>query len=383
MAQLKLKSEVLQVAAEVIGRASRERPADRVLREMLKSRPQLSHASAAAISRAVYAFYRWFGWLGSTEPLSRQIQNACMLAEKFALAPDSFADDELVRKVLPAWVHQEVTVTPALARTLQREPKLWLRAHRGQGRAVAETLGCCRPFGAGLLADTLEYTGDKDLLRTPEFHAGAFEIQDLSSQAVGLLCDPKPGETWWDACAGEGGKLLHLSSLMQNRGLIWCSDRAAWRLASLKRRAARAGVFNYRSVPWEGGARLPTRTHFDGILVDAPCSGIGTWHRNPQARWTTTLKDVTELAEVQRQLLCHAAAALKPGGKLVYSVCTLAPSETEEVVRRVEKEVPELESIVLCDPLQRGSQPIQSLWLTPEHRGGNGMFIAAWRKRAG
>src|SRR5205823_5977071 len=127
------------------------------------------------------------------------------------------------------------------------------------------------------LPEALVYEGETDLFRTPEFHAGEFEIQDLSSQAVGWLCDPKPGETWWDACAGEGGKLLHLSDLMQNKGLIWASDRAAWRLQKLKRRTARAKVFNYRAALWDGGAKLPTKTKFDGVLVDAPCSGLGTW----------------------------------------------------------------------------------------------------------
>ncbi len=170
---------------------------------------------------------------------------------------------------------------------------------------LAEELGDCRVFGEGRLADTLEYRGRSDLFRTRHFHAGEFEVQDLNSQAVGLICGPQPGETWWDACAGEGGKTLHLSDLMENRGLIWASDRAAWRLAKLKRRAARAGVFNYRAVTWDGGPRLPTKTKFDGVLVDAPCSGIGTWHRNPHARWTTTAEDVKELSEVQQQ---HAPA---------------------------------------------------------------------------
>ncbi|MGC8000561.1 hypothetical protein ACP3XN_24520, partial [Salmonella enterica] len=83
---------------------------------------------------------------------------------------------------------------------------------------------------------------------------------------------------------------------MENSGLIWASDRAAWRLQKLKRRTARAKVFNYRVAMWDGGVKLPTKTKFDGVLVDAPCSGLGTWQRNPHARWTTTPGDVAELA---------------------------------------------------------------------------------------
>ena len=200
-------------------------------------------------------------------------------------------------------------------RALQTEPRLWLRARRGQGRALAEKLGDCRAFGEGPLADTLEYRGRSDLFRTTEFHAGEFELQDISSQAVGLICAPRPGENWWDACAGEGGKTLHLSDLMENQGLIWASDRAGVASGEAKRRAARARVFNYRAVAWDGGPRLPTKTKFDGVLVDAPCSGIGTWQRNPHARWTTTAQDVKELSEVQTQMLLNAAAGVKPGGK--------------------------------------------------------------------
>jgi 16S rRNA (cytosine967-C5)-methyltransferase len=276
-----------------------------------------------------------------------------------------------------------MTVTGAWVRALQREPSLWLRARRGWGGALARKLGNCRVFGGGPLADTLEYHGRSDLFRTREFHAGEFEVQDLSSQAVGLICAPRPGETWWDACAGEGGKTLHLSDLMENRGLIWASDRAAWRLARLKRRAARAGVFNYRVAAWDGGPRLPTKTKFDGVLVDAPCSGIGTWHRNPHARWTTTAEDVKELSDLQQRLLLHAAAAVKPGGKLVYAACSLADGETTEVVRGFEQRCSQFERLAVSNPLASGLPPSGPLFLWPQESGGNGMCVAVWVRTAG
>lgn len=184
---------------------------------------------------------------------------------------------------------------------------------------------------------------------------------------VSRIADPQPGQTWWDACAGEGGKLLHLSELMENKGLIWASDRAAWRLEKLKRRTARARVFNYRAATWDGSAKLPTRTKFDGVLIDAPCSGVGTWGRNPHARWTTTPEDVRELSAVQRQLLEHALPALKPGGKLVYAVCTLTRPETVEVAEAF-------------GGAPAGLKPVSITWLRPEEIAGNGMFVAAWQR---
>jgi 16S rRNA (cytosine967-C5)-methyltransferase len=230
------------------------------------------------------------------------------------------------------------------------------------------------------LPDAVLYQGAEDLFRTPEFHAGEFELQDISSQAVGLVCNPQPGETWWDACAGEGGKLLHLSALMENKGLIWASDRAEWRLKHLKRRTARAQAFNYRAALWNGGAKLPTKTKFDGVLLDAPCSGIGTWQRNPHARWTTTLDDVKELAAVQKQLLAHVAPSVKPGGKLVYAVCTLSRSETIEVVEAFEKQFPDFKPIEVLNPLKPDAPASAQAWIWPQDSGGNGMFIASWRR---
>ena len=366
------------LAEKIIQAASREHPADGVMRAELKAQHGLSRDDGARVSKAVFAYFRWLGWLDERQTIQGRINQALGLAERYVLQPESFADAELIARAVPGWLATVMTVPGAWVRALQRGPTLWLRARRGRGRELAGRLGDCRTFGEGPLADTLKYEGRSDLFRTSEFHAGEFEVQDLSSQAVGLICAPRPGETWWDACAGEGGKMLHLSGLMENRGLIWASDRVAWRLAQLKRRAARAGVFNYRAVAWDGGPRLPTKTKFDGVLVDAPCSGIGTWHRNPHARWTTTAEDVKELSEVQQRILLHAAAAVKPGGKLVYAACTLADLETMGVVQAFEQQCPQFERLPMSNPLVPGSPPGGLLSLWPQDSGGNGMCVAAW-----
>jgi 16S rRNA (cytosine967-C5)-methyltransferase len=305
------------------------------------------------------------------------------LAQAFKERPETFSGDKLVERVVPAWVRGQLEVSPAWARAIQAESKLWLRARPGQGRALVERLGAAR-LETDLLPDAVQYKGEEDLFHRPEFHAGEFEIQDIASQAVGWLCAPQPGETWWDACAGAGGKTMHLSDLMQNKGLIWASDRALWRLKLLKRRAARAKVFNFRPVVWDGGAKPPTKTKFDGILVDAPCSGVGTWQRNPHARWTTTGQDVQELGTVQLKLLNQVAGSLKPGGKLIYSVCTLTQAETVAVAENFSWAHPELTPMALPTISQSRtlltSSPRVTLW--PQDCSGNGMFIAGWRRAA-
>lgn len=370
------------LAARVIESSSREEPADAVLRAELRSRRDLSPDKRRRVSETVFAFYRWHGWLDERAPLLVQLRQAQALRRQYAEAPRSISDDELLARAIPAWVNAFLDVTPAWVRALQADPVLWLRARPGQGRALAAQLGDCRPAGPGRLADALQYDGEEDLFRTAGFQQGEFQIQDLHSQAAGWLCDPQPGQCWWDACAGEGGKTLHLSDLMANRGLIWASDMAGWRLERLKLRARRAGVFNYRLAPWDGAERLPTRTKFDGVLVDAPCSNLGTWGRNPHARWTTTPADVRELSALQARLLDHAAKSLKPGGRLLYAVCTLTRDETTDLTARFRASHPSLEPLPLANPLCPGASPELDLFLRPERTAGNGMHLAAWRAGA-
>lgn len=373
-----MESRLLKIAEEVIAKSNREHPADSVLRAELKRQRNLSREDGREISRAVFTYFRWFGFLDPKKRVAENIFIASQLAEKFSRNPESFSDKEISRAI-PAWTKDCMEISAAWLRALQTEPKLWLRTKRNRAKEISEKLGDCFPISGSKLDDALEYRGEKDLFRTPEFHNGEFELQDISSQAVSVICDPQPGETWWDACAGEGGKLLHFSELMSNKGLIWASDRAEWRLKKLKQRAARAKAFNYRAALWDGGKKLPTKTKFDGVLVDAPCSGIGTWQRNPHARWTTSLADVRELAEVQRNLLLNVADAIKPGGKLIYSVCTLSREETSEVADFFEKQRTDFESLEKANPFPP-SETASRFWFGPQDFGGNGMFVSCWRK---
>jgi 16S rRNA (cytosine967-C5)-methyltransferase len=362
------------LASEVIRSASPERPADAALREVLKSTRNLPPFVAREASNLVFAHYRWRGWTEHERHLLGKLRLASRLNDRFCSDSRSFPLAELRAHAIPSWVSQEMDISDEWLTLLQSEPQLWLRAKKGHGNELAGKLGHCTP---GPLPDALIYEGDADLFRTPEFHSGEFEIQDVSSQAVSWLCEPKSGETWWDACAGEGGKLLHLSDLMGNKGLIWASDRALWRLAKLKRRTARAQAFNYRAAPWDGGPKLPGKTKFDGVLVDAPCSGLGTWHRNPHARWTTTPQDIHELAEIQKLLLKHVAPAIKLGGKLVYSVCTLTRKETEDVAVAFSEAHPAFQRQPLPGPENKNRALASAASMIR-----NKMFVAVWRRTA-
>ena len=303
-------SATLNHAARALGTITGEVPADAALRRYFYEAKRLGPREKRDISRTFFAFFRWRQWLDPKASFQKQLEQAIALQQRFVRDEKSIKAETLAARAVPEWVRDEMDLPADYLRHIQREPALWLRARPGTLAQLARELGHCEPTDRA--PDALRYVGQQDLFLTPAFHAGAFEIQDLASQLVGYACSPRPGETWWDACAGEGGKLLHLADLMGNKGVVWATDRSERRLALLKRRSARAKLFNYRAALWDGSSKLPTKTKFDGILVDAPCSGVGTWQRNPHARWTTTLRDVQELAATQLTLLSHLAGFSEP-----------------------------------------------------------------------
>jgi len=376
----------IQFAARVIRQTSREQPADAVLRQALKSEPLLTAVQRREIALAVFAYYRWRGWHDRKREVESRIAWSLELAAKFQRNPFTLSGEALRAKAVPAWVPEEMDCSEAWLRSLQREPKLWLRARPGKARQLANRLGDSRVPKGLLMHDALEYQGNRDLFESEEFKAGAFELQDIGSQAVGSLCAPQPGEVWWDACAGEGGKTLHIADLMQGRGQVFASDKAEWRLARLRQRAARAMVQNYQSHPWAGDERLPFTLQFDGVLVDAPCSGLGTWQRNPHARWTTSADDVRELAVLQARLLRHASTAVKPGGRLLFAVCTLTHAETVGVAASFTEAHRDFEPWTLPQLREEAAklglpgEPAQFIW--PQELQGNGMFVAQWRRKS-
>lgn len=356
----------------MLGTIAPDLPADAALRRYFYHAKHLGGREKRAISRAVFAYFRWLQWLNPKESFQKQVAQAASLQAQFKANEKSIKPEALAARAVPAWVQGEMDLPAAYLRQLQREPSLWLRARPGSAEKLARELGDAVPTPHA--PDALHYRGTQDLFLTPAFHNGAFEIQDLASQLVGHACAPKAGEAWWDACAGEGGKLLHLADLMANKGVIWATDRNERRLASLKKRATRAQLFNHRTALWDGSARLPSKTKFDGILVDAPCSGVGTWQRNPHARWTTGIEDVRELATTQLAMLNHVAGSLKPQGRLIYSVCTLTRTETTAVADAFTAAHPELEPTPIL-----GTEARLTLW--PHELDANGMFLAAWRRR--
>jgi len=160
------------------------------------------------------------------------------------------------------------------------------------------------------------------------FHNGYFEVQDTGSQMIAPFVDAKPGMRVIDACAGTGGKTLHLAALMQNKGRIIALDTAVWKLDALKQRATRAGVTIVETKPIETTKVIKRLAGTaDRVLIDAPCSGLGVLRRNPDAKWRMTAAKVQKLISEQKEILDSYHRMVRPGGMLIYATCSILPSE--------------------------------------------------------
>ncbi|MBD2083857.1 16S rRNA (cytosine(967)-C(5))-methyltransferase [Coleofasciculus sp. FACHB-542] len=184
------------------------------------------------------------------------------------------------------------------------------------------------------LPQALRLTGGTGAIQNlPGFSEGWWTVQDSSAQLVSYLLDAQPGEVVIDACAAPGGKTTHIAELMEDRGTVWACDKTASRLRKLQENAKRLSLHSIQIQ--EGDSRnLPQFINqADRVLLDAPCSGLGTLHRHADARWRQTLQTVQELSILQGELLDRVATWVKPNGILVYATCTLHPLENEGVVR--------------------------------------------------
>lgn len=180
--------------------------------------------------------------------------------------------------------------------------------------------------------DAIRIVKRANLFSTPLFKAGMFEVQDASSQKVAAFLDVKPGMHVIDACAGAGGKTLHLSSLMQSKGRIISMDTEAWKLDELKKRAKRAGAQNIETRVIDDKTINKLKNSADRVLLDVPCSGLGVIKRNPDAKWKLKPEFINKIIQTQQQILSEYSEMVKPGGYLVYATCSILPAENNQQV---------------------------------------------------
>ena len=300
-----------------------------------------------------------------------------------APAPAVEGEEVADASVVPSWLLDRFDALVAggeLGALLERAP-LDLRVNTLQGDVPAAMAMLPEAEPAKLSPIGLRLPEGFRVEETEAWRSGLVEIQDEGSQLLALACAARPGMAAVDLCAGAGGKTLALAAEMSNGGRILACDADRSRLSRLGPRLERAGVGIVETRLLNPGGELAAlddlRASADLVLVDAPCSGAGTWRRNPETRWRLTPERLAKLVALQAHLLDVAAELVRPGGHLVYAVCSLLGEEgrgqAEAFGRR--------RSALVSQPLSiAGGRPAGAgHLLTPAHDGTDGFFVAAWR----
>jgi len=240
----------------------------------------------------------------------------------------------------------------------------------------------------------LRIQGKPALTRLDAFVRGAIEVQDEGSQLLALLLDAHRGEMVVDFCAGAGGKTLAIGASMRNTGRLYAFDVSGHRLDALKPRLARSKLSNVHpaAIAHERDERIKRLAgKIDRVLVDSPCSGLGTLRRNPDLKWRQTPQALAELAVKQLAILQSAARLVKPGGRLVYATCSVLMQENETIAQAFTQANPDFEVMVVAAELDRLKVPqaaqlcsgaqAEFLRLWPHRHGTDGFFAAAWVKK--
>jgi 16S rRNA (cytosine967-C5)-methyltransferase len=329
----------LRIAAELRPHCRRDPALPARLKATLAAHKEFGSRDRRLYRELSFTAWRYLPWI---EPLletasaeaARRLAWLCHDLPATKLFRAAFATGEPpggdLAECLPDWFRgqcPEIFAGEELAAQFRRAP-LWLRLQTTDVRRVTtewEKNGWAwRP--SLFLPQAFALAGEVDITRTRAWETGLVEVQDLGSQLVLESGPAASGQHWLDACAGAGGKTLQLARMVGATGRVDAHDIRPAALAELRSRAARARLPNVRTV-----AR-PDAAGYDGVLVDAPCSGSGTWRRAPHLKWTTTPGQIEAEAARQTELLAGFSAHVRPGGRLVYATCSLSRRENAGVV---------------------------------------------------
>ncbi len=426
----KIQSLILQALEQTL---DKKRPADGVLDKTFRKNRDLSSAERAAVARfflGTICQRARLDYLLRAMPVSTKVQNDVhrarlalyLLSEKQTSleetarisgidprplqvllgaplwpSPDNPIQLLAAQRSLPDWLAQRwveqfgYQQSDSLAQSVNKPGPLTIRVNalkcnRDQALAQLQEEGIVAqktvfsPLGLHLL-------GRPNIFGSQAWRQGLFEVQDEGSQLIALLTSPKPQEKCVDFCAGSGGKTLALASQMNNRGEIWALDVDGSRLANLPPRLTRSGVSCVRyqllppSVPLPEGLKKADR-----VLVDAPCSSVGTLRRSPDLRWRLQPQDFSYFPSLQLEILLKASQCVRPEGLLVYATCSFDLAENEQVASKFEEQCPWFSRVNLSDLLvpelaQRftAHRSPSAMHLFPHLHNTDGFFACAWR----
>ena len=395
-------------------------PADTQLRQFFRDNKNLGGRDRALIADTVYAALRRRRLLEKVTPRATpreialatlvklqgvglgQIESSLRDGEKewlTALKAQNLDEQPLeVRVDLPDWVIERLRPAMkdeeilALGRSLQQPAPLDLRVNtlkapregvldRLDHDEIAAQPTKFSPFGVRLREKPA-------LNQHPMFLDGAVEVQDEGSQLLGMLMEPRRGEMVVDFCAGAGGKTLQMGAAMGSSGRLYAFDVSDKRLANLGPRLKRSGLSNVfpQRIANENDAKVKRlRGKIDRVLVDAPCTGLGTLRRNPDLKFRQTVEGIAELNAKQRSILAAAASLVKPGGRLVYGTCSLLVEENESIVNEFLAAHPDFQLVKASDVLERQGVKVpgmgEFLQLRPHVHDTDGFFAAVMERK--
>jgi 16S rRNA (cytosine967-C5)-methyltransferase len=393
-------------------------PADVKLSAYFRENKELGSADRAFIADATYAVLRRKRYLqliaGGADPFGLlmaqllRVQGLSMRDLTAHLSPVQATraqqiKDAVIENLTPAiqadvpdWLWEKLLAqygeeqALTIARSMQQQAPLDLRVNRLNGvRENVLSLFAKENISASptpYSPDGIRLKDKMALNKHALFSKGVIEVQDEGSQLLALLVAPRRSEMVADFCAGAGGKTLALGAIMHNSGRLYAFDISEKRLANLKPRLARSGLSNIHPqlIANERDQKLKRLAgKFDRVLVDAPCSGLGTLRRNPDLKWRQTPKDLAELTVKQTNILSAAAKLVRPGGRLVYSTCSLLHEENEAIVEAFLAQHPAFKIVDAADILAQQKIELNTgtyLKMLPHVHGTDGFFAAVMEK---
>ena len=338
--------------------------ADKVIEKVLKQNSKWGSRDRRFIAETTYDVVRWYRWFRELSQAKgtdfwKLLGVWCILSgvdlpawEEFeGLSRDAVLEREKrtmysrkIRESIPDWLDElgekelgkekweiELSALNELAPVVLRTNTLKISRTDLQTRLDEEAV---QTIVVDSYPDALVLEERQNIFGSPCFKEGLFEVQDAGSQAIAPFLRIAPGMRVIDACAGAGGKTLHLAALMKNKGRIIAMDTEQWKLEELQKRARRAGVSNMEAKVIESGKTIKRQAgSADRLLLDVPCSGMGVLKRNPDAKWKLSIEFITKIRELQQHIIRDYCDMLKPGGLMAYSTCSILPSENEDQVK--------------------------------------------------
>lgn len=398
----RLHKNLVKLIAQGLERVfDQDQYSEKVLEGLLTSDSRLGSTDRRFIAEHFYdlvRYWRQVEWLAEELDEPDDLDYTSMVMLWLCTRGYDLPDWPEVSHLPPAYVVREAYVPEEMPLEVRYSVPDWLHERGGEelgARWPAELAGLNAPAPTYLRANTLK-TSVEDLItdlasegvtaslvpespdalqldarikviRLASFRKGLFEVQDASSQRISQMLQPEPGQLVIDACAGAGGKSLHLAALMQNKGKIISMDVEAWKLDELRRRAKRNGVKIIDTQPIENRKSIKNwHDKADRLLLDVPCTGLGVLRRNPDTKWKLDEDRIWDLQQTQATILNQYSKMLKVGGLMVYATCSLLPSEDEHQVSKFLEE-------------HTGWELIQDLHTWPSE-GWDGFYMALLRR---